>query len=97
MRGLITEAKRLHHKMSVKYEGEGKGGENKLNNYKKTDDNQSPTPLSPSPTRGDSFPQESIFPALAAKTGQIRLYTCLFTYRELPPRGIIKYTPELIL
>ena len=30
-------------------------------------------------------------------TGQIRLYTRLFKYIKLFPKGIIKYTPELIL
>ena len=33
----------------------------------------------------------------SALAGQIHLYMCLFIYRKLLPKGIIKYTLELIL
>ena len=57
-----------------------RGGEergNKSNSYRKTDDNQIPPPPPLPPTRWDWLPQESIFPALAAKFAckSVYLYT----------------------
>ena len=62
-------------------EGEGRG--NKSSIYRKTDDKPNPS-SPPLLMRGGSFPQESIFPALAAKLDKFaftRVYLQLFRER----------------
>ena len=60
--------------------GEGRG--NKSSNYRKTNDKQNPSPLPL--MRGGSFPQESIFPALAAKLDKFALHVFIYIQKAIP-------------